>query len=115
MTKKSSSSLGRVTAIVLAFILVFVALQRILSPVISPSSVPKDGEKCMGKPIIVDYPYQGDMLDPHECNVQCEDDDNNWRYIVYTNEKATQCEKPPLCSDWGEDNGVTCKPPEEGE
>lgn len=69
---------------------------------------PKPDQPCFGEPLAVDYPYEGGMLDPHACAVQCED--GVQRYIVYTNEKATQCQEVPGCLDWGEDQGVTCIP-----
>lgn len=70
---------------------------------------PKKGQPCEGIPITVDYPFHGGMLQPHACKPQCQD--GTQRYVLYTNGKATQCQKPPGCLDWGEDNGVTCEPP----
>lgn len=70
---------------------------------------PKENQPCEGTPIEVDYPYYGGMLQPHACKPQCEDQEQH--YILYTNGKATQCQKLPGCLDWGEDQGVTCVPP----
>lgn len=72
---------------------------------------PKRKEKaCKGEPIYVDYPYETGYLEPWACKVQC--DDQQRRYIVYSNGKTTQCEKLPGCRDWGEDHGETCKRPD---
>lgn len=71
---------------------------------------PKPDQPCVGEPLQVNYPYYGGSNDPHECQVQC--DDQIQRYLVYTNGKATQCQILPGCLDWGEDQGVTCDPPE---
>ncbi len=66
-------------------------------------------EACVGEPIAIDYPYEGMSVDPHTCKVQCED--GKQRYILYTNGKATPCERVPGCLDYGEDRGITCTPP----
>lgn len=66
-------------------------------------------EECVGQPLFVDYPFQGGFIDPHACKVQCGDQIR--RYIVYSNGQATQCEDLPGCLDWGEDRGITCRPP----
>ena len=71
---------------------------------------PKENQPCEGTPIEVDYPYYGGMLQPHACKPQCDGDEQ--RYVLYTNGKATQCQKLPGCLDWGEDQGVTCVPPD---
>ena len=71
---------------------------------------PKPNQPCEGTPIAVDYPYHGGMLQPHACKQQCEDQIQH--YILYKNGKATQCQKLPGCLDWGEDQGVTCVPPQ---
>lgn len=71
---------------------------------------PEPGQPCEGTPIRVDYPYYGGMLQPHACQPQCEDQIQH--YVLYTNGKATQCQRLPGCLDWGEDQGVTCVPPE---
>lgn len=69
---------------------------------------PKANAACDGTPIKVDYPYYGGMLEPHACQPQC--DDHVQHYVLYTNGKATQCQKIPGCLDWGEDQGVACVP-----
>jgi len=69
---------------------------------------PKENQECEGEPIAVNYPYYGGMLQPHACKPQC--DDGIQHYVLYTNGKATQCQKIPGCLDWGEDQGVTCIP-----
>lgn len=66
---------------------------------------------CVGEPIQVEENYGGGPLNPWSCKVQCED--NVWRYLVYRNGYATQCAPPPDCTDNGEDDGITCIPPEE--
>ncbi len=66
-------------------------------------------QECQGIPIYVSYPFQGGMLDPWECKIQC--DDKKQRHIVYTNGKATPCETLPGCLDYGEDHGITCQIP----
>ena len=66
-------------------------------------------ENCIGTPITVAYPYLGGVNDPWDCKVQCDDDEP--RYILYSNGKATQCETSPGCNDYGEDRGITCKLP----
>lgn len=64
---------------------------------------------CVGSPIAVAYAFKGNPEGPWECRVQCDDDQP--RYILYTNGVATQCDTPPSCNDRGEDDGVTCEPP----
>lgn len=64
---------------------------------------------CIGSPIKVDFAYEWTVAEPHSCAVQCQD--GRPRYILYANGMGTQCEAPPGCNDYGEDNGVTCKPP----
>jgi hypothetical protein len=79
---------------------------------VPPPAVPKKPvveAPCYGTAITVNEPYLGVAVNPHSCIPQCEDDQP--RYLVYTNGKATQCEEPPGCNDYGEDNGITCKPP----
>lgn len=90
-------------------VLIVLAVQASRSIVLMPEPPPQPGQMCKGEPIIAGYPYQGGLLDPHACKVQCED--GRQRYVVYTNGMATQCQEPPGCLDWGEDNGVTCEPP----
>lgn len=70
---------------------------------------PKTNQLCEGTPIKVNYPYHGGMLGPHACAPQCDGDVQ--RFVLYSNGKATQCQKIPGCLDWGEDQGVTCLPP----
>lgn len=96
---------------ILGLILIVVAIEQVLLPVIDVSNLPKDGDTCQGEPIYVDYEYGGAMMDPHECAPQC--GDQIWRYIHYSNDVGTQCQKLPGCSDWGEDSGVTCVPPKD--
>ncbi|PIR53344.1 hypothetical protein COU76_01590 [Candidatus Peregrinibacteria bacterium CG10_big_fil_rev_8_21_14_0_10_49_10] len=69
---------------------------------------PKENQECEGEPLSVNYSYYGGMLQPHACAPQC--DDGMQHYVLYTNGKATQCQKIPGCLDWGEDQGVTCLP-----
>jgi hypothetical protein len=95
---------------VLTGMLLILAAQVARGPVVhgSPSDTASEGDPCIGEPIVVDYPYDYRMLEPHECKVQCSD--QKPRYILYTNKMATQCETPPGCNDWGEDRRVTCTP-----
>ena len=65
---------------------------------------------CLGKPIFVDYPYEGAYLVPVACMVQCEEKTDQ-RFIYYTNGEATQCEENLGCWDTGEDRDITCIPP----
>jgi len=102
---------SKIAAGFLVVVLLVLLLQASRSEFIEPRPPPAPGQECEGQPIVVNYPYQGGLLAPHACRVQCED--NVQRYIVYTNDMATQCDKPPSCLDWGEDKGVTCKPKEE--
>ena len=74
---------------------------------------PKPNTPCDGTPIKVDYPYYGGMLEPHACKPQC--DDHLQHYVLYSNGKATQCQKIPGCNDWGEDQGVSCVPTKGGQ
>ena len=96
--------------IALAGIFIIVAVESIFPNTSVPTVTVDDEEKdCAGTPIFVTYPYQGGMLDPWECKVQC--DDKKQRYIVYTNNIATPCEEPPGCLDYGEDYGIKCRLP----
>ena len=94
----------------LCAVLGILALQVLHGPMVhgSPTPVPAEGDPCTGAPIAVTYPYNKKMLGPHECIVQCSD--NEPRYILYSNGLATQCQTPPGCYDWGEDSGVMCVP-----
>ena len=72
----------------------------------------KEPEKyCEGTPLYVQYPYESGYLEPHACKVQCETPSEQ-RFVLYSNGKATQCEKIPGCLDAGEDSGVTCTVPD---
>ena len=93
---------------ILSLIVVILAVEQLFMPVISIKDLPKNGDTCKGEPIVVSYEYGGGMMDPHECAPQCEDEIQ--RYIMYTNNIATQCQILPGCADWGEDNNVTCVP-----
>lgn len=64
---------------------------------------------CVGEPIAIDEDYGGGPVKPWTCQVQCEDDQP--RYITYRNGYATQCARPPECTDDGEDRGITCTLP----
>ncbi len=99
----------RIVAAVCALILVIVAWQSVFPAkyVPRPPEPPAPELDCIGEPINVDFAYTGGVNDPWTCKVQCDDD--NPRYILYSNGKATQCETPPGCNDVGEDRGVTCK------
>ncbi len=98
-------------AITLGGIFVIVALESIFPKSNVPLVVDKPAveEECKGEAIRTTYPYEGGMLDPWECQIQCED--KKQRYIMYTNGKATPCEELPGCLDYGEDYGITCIPP----
>jgi hypothetical protein len=75
-----------------------------------PEPPPQPPEQdCIGEAVLVNYPYRGTVEDPHACLPQCSD--GKQRYILYTNGKATQCEDPPGCNDYGEDRGITCRSP----
>ena len=92
-----------------AIIAVTVVYQSIRIPVTPPPGPPRAPvTPCVGEPIVVDYGFYGGYIDPHACKVQCTE--GGTRYIQYNNGKATQCETPPGCNDWGEDNGVECAP-----
>ncbi|HVW66500.1 MAG TPA: hypothetical protein VHA78_02085 [Candidatus Peribacteraceae bacterium] len=104
-------NLERIIAGVCAVILVIVVAQAVIPGkyVSQPPPPPPPQADCIGTPITVDQPYLGAALDPWTCQVQCNDDQP--RYILYSNGMATQCETPPGCLDYGEDHGITCKPP----
>lgn len=94
----------------LAVLLVIVVVQS----VVPRKYVPQEREvvpevACVGTPIVVDYAFEGGYLEPWACEQQCADDQP--RFVLYSNGKATQCETPPGCNDFGEDSGVTCIPP----
>ncbi len=92
---QADNSTGKLVAVILVLIIAIVALEQLTSPVIDTSDLPKDGSSCEGEPLYVDYPYERKMVQPHACQIQC--DDEIWRHIVYTNEMATQCQRPPGC------------------
>jgi len=95
---------------ILGLLLVIVILQSVVpQEYVSTPQEPVQLGSCLGDPIEVDYAYTGTVADPWTCQVQCEDDVP--RYILYTNGRATQCETPPGCNDYGEDHGITCQPP----
>ena len=90
---------------VLLLILLYQAVRVAKAPVIV-----QDAEAaCIGDPIRVDYAFAWTVEEPHACAVQCTD--GKPRYILYTNGLGTQCETPPGCNDYGEDNGVICTVP----
>lgn len=96
-----------------AFIFIILVYQAVYwrNATIPPKPIPKTPVQeilCAGIPVSVNQPYLGGPIDPHSCVSQCDDDQP--RYLVYTNGKATQCETPPGCNDYGEDHGITCKP-----
>lgn len=97
------------TGYVLGGILLIIVVQAFLPEGPLPGVTPVKTESCVGQPIVVDYDFGGSFMEPHACAVQCDDDKP--RYILYKNGKATQCETPPGCNDYGEDRGVTCEVP----
>ena len=103
------TNFGKATCAVISIIFVVLLYEQVLEKNDGKSYKPQPGTTCRGDPIEVSYPYHGGMLQPHACKPQCKDDKQ--RYILYTNGKATQCQTPPGCLDWGEDQGVTCEPP----
>jgi hypothetical protein len=101
-------TLPRIVGIVCGLMLGIVVVQAVVPeplPPVAPPAPPAGA--CIGQPIVVDYAYSG-WLEPHACAVQCEDDKP--RFILYTDGKATQCQTPPGCNDWGEDKGILCEP-----
>lgn len=106
----SVQSLERTIGITLGGLLLIVALQSVVPRAYTPQpKEPVVEVPCKGMPITVDFAYTGGVNDPWTCQVQCQDDKP--RYILYSNGKATQCQVPPGCNDYGEDNGVTCTVP----
>lgn len=95
---------GSVCGLMFAVVFVQSVLPEGAAPV--PPPTPPAGS-CIGEPIEVEYAYTG-WLEPHACAVQCDDDEP--RYILYTDGKATQCQTPPGCNDEGEDKGIFCEP-----
>ena len=84
--------------------LLIVALQALFY---NPTGPERKEEDCFGEPLYVDYPFKDSYLEPHACELQCEDGIQH--YVIYSNNLATQCETLPGCNDEGEDRGVTCK------
>ncbi len=104
------SNLERIVAGTLGALLLVVAVQSLFPRAYVPEPKPPVVEvPCLGTPINVDFAYNGTVNEPWSCQEQCEDDQP--RYLLYTNGKATQCQVPPGCNDTGEDTGVTCVPP----
>ena len=103
--------LERTIGIVCAIILLIVVVESVHPKkyVPPPAEPPVPEMDCIGDPIAVDFPYTGGVNDPWTCKVQC--DGSKPRYILYSNTKATQCDIPPSCLDYGEDHGITCKVP----
>lgn len=103
-------SLHQAVLVVLGLILGIVVVESVIPRRYVPR--PEDIEpevECIGQPIAVDFPYMGTIAEPWSCQEQCNDDAP--RYILYSNGRATQCETPPGCNDYGEDRGMTCVPP----
>jgi hypothetical protein len=92
-----------------AFLILLLFVQWLLPPRMPVVGPPPATAQCEGEPIVVDFRYDGAINEPWTCRVQC--DDKKPRYVLYTNGVATQCETPPGCNDYGEDNGITCTPP----
>lgn len=104
------NTLERIIIGTLAVLLLVVGIQSIVPQSYTPRpQEPIVEVPCIGQPITVDFAYTGAVNDPWTCQEQCTDDQP--RYILYSNGKATQCETPPGCNDTGEDSGVTCTPP----
>lgn len=98
----------RVVTGVLGLLFCVLVIQAVIPRTYTPEPrEPVVEQLCLGTPIVVDYAFTGGYLEPWACESQC--DDNKQHYIVYSNGKATQCEPPPGCNDWGEDTGVTCR------
>lgn len=99
---------GKAAATLVVAIAAVLFYQSFLADTSKNEFKPKENQECEGEALKVDYPFYGGMLQPHACKPQC--DDGIQHYILYTNGKATQCQKIPGCLDWGEDQGVTCIP-----
>lgn len=100
----------RIVIGLLAVLLIVVVVQALIPREYVPEErEPVQEQACVGTPIRVDYAFNGGYLDPWACEVQCQD--GQPRYVLYSNGRATQCETPPGCNDYGEDNGITCVPP----
>ncbi len=97
----------RLVGVLCGLMLAVVIVEAVFPPAHPiPPPTPPEGS-CIGEPIVAQYEYSG-WLKPHECKVQCQDDEP--RYILYTDGRATQCQAPPGCNDEGEDKGVFCIP-----
>ena len=107
----TDTPLGKAVVCLITVIAGVLLYQSFIADTSKKEFKPEPNQPCEGEPIEVDYPYYGGMLQPHACKPQC--DDNVQHYILYSNGKATQCQRLPGCLDWGEDQGVTCVPPEE--
>ena len=91
------------------FIFLILLYQAVRTPKVPEKAAQQLADDCKGDPIFVDYPYNYTVAQPHACKPQCADD--KLRYVVYSNGLGTQCEIPPGCNDYGEDQGVTCRVP----
>ncbi len=92
-----------------AFLVLLLAVQAVLPDTDPKIEIPEPTTACVGEPIVIPQAYEGTVVDPWTCRVQC--DDGKRRFILYSNGRATQCDTLPGCNDWGEDNGITCTPP----
>ena len=92
----------------LVLVLVYQGVREAKIPNIVEQSQPSVA--CKGTPIVVDFTYTGGVAEPHSCKLQCEDGLEH--FVLYANGMATQCEALHGCNDYGEDNGVTCEPPQ---
>lgn len=92
---------------ILGILLILTIVQSVVPKQYVPEE-PEEMEPCVGQPIFVDFEYNGMVNEPWSCEEQC--NDHQPRYILYSNNRATQCETPPGCNDYGEDRGVTCEP-----
>ena len=99
---------GKAFALLIVVIAGVLLYQSLIADSSKQEFKPEPDQACEGTPIAVDYPFYGGMLQPHACQQQCED--HVQHYVLYSNGKATQCQRLPGCLDWGEDQGVTCIP-----
>lgn len=98
------------TAVIgMTLVLVAVGWHQTHPPSQASNFISASHKACTGLPIVVSYPYKGVPENPHECIVQCQDQKEH--YILYSNGMGTQCDTLPNCNDRGEDDGVTCDPP----
>lgn len=109
MSFATPKNVQNATGVVFGIIMVSLLWLSIRTPPMPDAPPPPKEEACIGTSIVVDYAYENGVNSPYECDVQCEDDKP--RYILYSNGKATQCETPPGCLDYGEDHRITCTPP----